>query len=105
MSIEPVMTSKHLILCRPLLLLPSVFTGIRVFSNKSALLLNLIQLKNLAISIFYLNHVLVTKDTATKGIVCDKCGTKRWSLKVKMFGLLLCLNCSHSKWQTDKHQQ
>ena len=37
MSIESVMPSNHLILCRPLLLLPSVFPSIRVFSNESAL--------------------------------------------------------------------
>ena len=37
MSIESVMPSNHFILCRPLLLLPSVFPGIRAFSNKSAL--------------------------------------------------------------------
>ena len=37
MSIESVMPSNHLILCRPLLLLSSVFPNIRVFSNKSAL--------------------------------------------------------------------
>ena len=37
MSIESVMPSNHLILCRPLLLLPSIFPHIRVFSNKSAL--------------------------------------------------------------------
>ena len=37
MSIESVMPSSHLILCRPLLLLPSVFTSIRVFSNELAL--------------------------------------------------------------------
>ena len=37
MSIELVMPSNHLILCRPLLLLPSVFPSIRVFSNESAL--------------------------------------------------------------------
>ena len=37
MSIESVMPSKHLILCRPLLLLPSIFPGIRVFSNESVL--------------------------------------------------------------------
>ena len=36
MSIESLMTSNHLILCRPLLLLPSVFPSIRVFSNKLA---------------------------------------------------------------------
>jgi len=37
MSIESVMPSNHLILCHPLLILPSSFPGIRVFSNESAL--------------------------------------------------------------------
>ena len=37
MSIESVMPSNHLILCHPLLLPPSVFPSIRVFSNESAL--------------------------------------------------------------------
>ena len=36
-SVELVMPSNHLILCHPLLLLPSVFLSIRVFPNKSAL--------------------------------------------------------------------
>ena len=34
---ESVMPSNHLILCRPLLLLPSIFSSIRVFSNESVL--------------------------------------------------------------------
>ena len=37
MSIESVMPSSHLILCHPLLLLPSIFPSIRVFSNESTL--------------------------------------------------------------------
>ena len=37
MSIELVMPSSHLILCQPLLLLPSIFPRIKVFSNESAL--------------------------------------------------------------------
>jgi len=37
MSIELVMPSNHLILCLPLLLLPSIFPSIRVFSNESVL--------------------------------------------------------------------
>ena len=37
MSIESVMPSNHLVLCRPLLLLPSIFPSIRVFSNESVL--------------------------------------------------------------------
>ena len=39
MSIKSVMLSNHLILCCPLLLLPSVFPSIRVFFNESALLI------------------------------------------------------------------
>ena len=39
MSIESVMPSNHRILCHPLLLLPSIFPSIRVFSNDSALLI------------------------------------------------------------------
>ena len=37
MSIKSVMPSNHLILCHPLLLLPSIFPNIRVFSNESVL--------------------------------------------------------------------
>src|SRR5574337_483703 len=39
MCIESVMPSNYLILCRPRLLLPSMFPSIRVFSNESALLI------------------------------------------------------------------
>ena len=39
MSIESVMPSNHLILCRSLLLPPSIFSSIRVFSNESVLLI------------------------------------------------------------------
>ena len=37
LSMEPVMPSNHFILCHPLLLLPSIFPSIRVFTNESAL--------------------------------------------------------------------
>ena len=39
MSIESLMAFKHLIVCHPLLLLPSIFPSIRVFSNESVLLI------------------------------------------------------------------
>ena len=39
MSIESMMSSNHLILCHPLLLLPSIFPSIRVFPNESVLLI------------------------------------------------------------------
>ena len=43
MSIELVMLSNHLILCRPLLLLPSIFPSIRVFSKESDLCIRLLK--------------------------------------------------------------
>ena len=50
MSIELVMPSNHLILCHPLLLLPSIFPSIRVFSNESALLIRWPKYWNLSFS-------------------------------------------------------
>ena len=46
MSIESVIPSNHLILCRPLLLLPSIFPSIRVYSNESALRIRWLHLLN-----------------------------------------------------------
>ena len=42
LSIESVMPSNHLILCHPLLLLPSIFPSIRVFSNESVLCISVL---------------------------------------------------------------
>ena len=50
MSIESVMSSYHLILCCPLLLLPSIFPSIRVFSSKSVLLIRWPKYWNFSIS-------------------------------------------------------
>ena len=51
MSIESVMPSNHLILCRPLLLLPSIFPSIRVFSNESALRISWSKYRSFSFSI------------------------------------------------------
>ena len=51
MSIESAMPSNLLILCHPLLLLPSIFPSIRVFSNESALHIRLPRYWNLSFSI------------------------------------------------------
>ena len=50
MSIESVMLSNNLILCRPLLLLPSIFPSIRVFSNESGLCIRWPKYWNFSIS-------------------------------------------------------
>ena len=54
MSIELMMLSNHLILCRPLLLLPSIFSSIRAFSNELALQL-------LWMAWFSINSSLISK--------------------------------------------
>ena len=46
MSIESVMPSNHLILCRPLLLLPSIFPSIRVFFKESDIRIRELQLQH-----------------------------------------------------------
>ena len=51
MSIESVMPSNHLILCHPLLLLPSIFPSIRVFSNQSGLLIRWLKYWNFSFNI------------------------------------------------------
>ena len=51
MSIKSMMPSNHLILCRPLLLLPSIFPNIRVFSNESALRIRWPKYRSFSLSI------------------------------------------------------
>jgi len=60
MSIESVMLSNHLILCRPLLLLPSVFPSISVFSNESVLHIRWSKYWSLGISPFSEYSVLIS---------------------------------------------
>ena len=57
MSIELVMPSNHLILCHPLLPLPSVFPSIRVFPNKSALHIRLPKYQSFSFSISPSNDI------------------------------------------------
>ena len=59
MSVKLVMTSNHLIFCHPLLLLPSVFPHIRVFSNKSALCIRWSYYWSFSFSISYSNEYSV----------------------------------------------
>ena len=53
MSIESVMSSNHLVLYRPLLVLPSIFPNISVFSNESALHIRWLKYWNFSISPSY----------------------------------------------------
>ena len=58
MSIESVRPSSHLILCHPLLLLPSIFPSIRVFSNKSIILIRWPKYWNFSFSVSPSNEYL-----------------------------------------------
>ena len=80
MSIELVMPSNHLIFCRPLLLLPSIFPSIRVFSNESALGIrwpkycsfsfNISPLSKLRLSLLCLKNKQKKKKKNCVGVVC-----------------------------------
>ena len=61
MSIELVMPSNHLILCRPLLLLPSIFSGIRVFCNESTLRIRWQKYQSFSFNISPSNKLLRTE--------------------------------------------
>ena len=67
-SIESVMPSNHLILCHPLLLLPSIFPSIRVFSNESALCIR--EMQNKTTTIY---HLLPVRMAAIKKSTNNKC--------------------------------
>ena len=67
MSIKSVMPSSHLILCRPLFLLPSFFPSIRVFSNESAL--HLSWPKNWSFS-YNIHPSMNTQDCSPLGWTC-----------------------------------
>ena len=58
MSIESVMPSNHLILCRPLLLPPSTFPSIRIFSNESVLCIRWPKYWSFSFSISPSNHTV-----------------------------------------------
>ena len=57
MSTELVMSSNHLILCHPLLLLPSIFPSIRVFSNKLTLLIRWSMYWSFSFSIYKYKYI------------------------------------------------
>ena len=59
MTTESVIPSNHLILCRPLLLLPSIFPSIRVFSSESVLRIRWPKYRNFSFSISPSNEYLV----------------------------------------------
>ena len=110
MTIESVMPSNHLILCCPLLLLPSIFPSIRVFSNESALRIRWPKYWSFSFKISHSNEhlglisfrmdwlgLLAVQETLKSLLqhhmqfqsllnsLLDKFGQKTWILKLNLF--------------------
>ena len=87
MSIESVMPSNHLILCCPLLLLPSIFPGIRGFSNESALRIRWPKFWSFSFSISPSNEYLHSRKPSHRW-ACGKFWNHRrqhnWEKKLKI---------------------
>ena len=87
MSIKSVMPSRHLILCHPLVLLPSIFPSLRVFSKESSLCIRWPKYWSLNFSISPSNEY--------SGLI---------SFRIDLFGLLAALSRFLSKTTVQKHQ-
>ena len=94
MSIESAMPSNHLILCRPLLLLPSIFPSIRGFSNESALCIRWPRYWSFSISPSNKYSGLIFSRTdwfdllLSKGIRCISCLFSQLQGQVEQHGLV-----------------
>ena len=77
MTMELVMPSNHLVLCHPLILLPSIFPSMRVFSNNSALYIRWPKYWNFNFSISPSNVYLgLNLSILQDGLVCSACSPR-----------------------------
>ena len=93
MSIELVLPSSHLILCRPLLLLPSIFPSIRVFSNESAL--------HIRWPVYWSFNFSNSRSNEYAGLISLR---KDWLDLFAVQGTLKILQCHSSKASILQHQ-
>ena len=96
MSTESVMPSNHLILCHPLLLLPSVFLSTRVFSSESTLRIRWPKYWSFSFSINPSNIYLGLISFRIDGFDLAVQGTLRSLLKSSLYSYQLCIMCSLS---------
>ena len=93
MSIELVMPSNYLILCHPLLLLPSIFPSIRVFSNESVLGIRWPKDWSFSFNISPSSEHPGLISLQSRGLSRDKdvnCDVRMWTKRVKMHLNLSC---------------
>ena len=107
MSIELVMPSNHLILCHPLLLLPSMFPSIRVFSNESALRIRWPKYWSFSFSI----SIAAAKSRQSRPTLCGPIdssppGSRPWDSPVKSTGVgcHFLLHCMKAKSESEVAQ-
>ena len=92
MSTESVMPSNHLILCRPLLLLPAIFPSVRVFSNESALCIRWPEYRSYLQKALEIHSLFTTSPPLSGPFIFLSCGmTVVTSKEVSLFLLLLVL--------------
>ena len=96
MSIKSVMPSNHLILCRPLLLLPSIFPSIRVFPSESALRIRWPKYWSFSFSIISPSNEHPRTDLFQDGLVGSPCGP-RDSQESSPTPQFKCINLRHSQ--------
>ena len=99
MSIESVMPSNYFILCHPLLLLPSVFPNIRVFSNESVLRIRWPKYWSFSFSINPSNEYFRT-DFLSDGLVGSPCSPRdsQESSPTPQFGRISFFGAQLSLW-------
>ena len=109
MSIELVMPSNHLILCRPLLLLPLIFPSIRVFSRESALLIRWPKHWSFSFSVspnehpglisFRMDWLDLLAVQGTLKSLCQHHSSKAWILWHSAFFIVRLSTSIHDHWK------
>ena len=110
LSIELVMPSSHLILCHPLLLLPSIFPSIRVFSNESVLHISWPKYWSFSFSISlsneYLGLISYRIDwfdlLAVQGTLKNHLQQHNWKASILQHSAFFMVQCSHPYMTTGK---
>ena len=103
MSVELAMPSNHLILCHPLLLLPSIFSSIRVFSNKSVLLIRWLKYWSFNFSISPSNEYSGLISLQSKGLsrVFSNTTVQKHHFSVLSFLYGSALTSMHDYWKNN----
>ena len=104
------MLSNHLILCHPLLLLPSIFTGSRVFSNESALCIRWLKYWSLSFSISPSNEhsglISFRVDwfdlVAVQGTLQESSATPQFKASILQHSVFFMVQLSHPYMTTGK---